>query len=122
MKTYTQDYTNIQEAEEILYSATRLMANDCNDAALERINEARRLLQEYTNGTNLVEDDDVADGLVKQSEAEAAIEEANKNAIIEKNAIEYLHHISSEAECESSLTIDRPFGLDCELRIVVKKK
>lgn len=44
MKTYTQDYTKITEAEELLYSATRLMANDCHDEALERINDARTLL------------------------------------------------------------------------------
>ena len=70
MKTYTQDYTKITEAEELLHSATRLMANDCNDAALERISEARTLLQECANGTSLVEDDDVEDGLVKKADVE----------------------------------------------------
>ena len=49
------------------------MANDCTDAAFERINEARTLLQEYTNGTNLVEDDDVEDGLVKKADVEDII-------------------------------------------------
>lgn len=68
MKTYGIDYTKISEAESSLYSATRLMANDCHDAALERIEEARKLLQEFLNQDNLVKDDDLADGLIKQSE------------------------------------------------------
>lgn len=68
MKTYSIDYTKISEAENSLYSATRLMANDCHDAAQERIEEARKLLQEFLSQDNLVEDDDLADGLIKQSE------------------------------------------------------
>ena len=68
MKTYSIEYTKISEAESTLYSATRLMANDCYDAALERIDEARKLLQEFLSQDNLVEDDDLADGLIKQSE------------------------------------------------------
>lgn len=68
MKTYGIDYTKISEAESTLYSATRLMANDCMDAALERIQEARKLLQEFLNQDNLKKDDDLADGLIKQSE------------------------------------------------------
>ena len=68
MKTYRLDYTKISEAESSLYSATRLMANDCMDAALERIEEARKLLQEFLNADNLVEDDDLADGLVRRSD------------------------------------------------------
>lgn len=73
MKTYSIDYTKISEAENSLYSASRLMANDCPEAALERIQEARKLLQEFTNQDNLVEDPDLADGLVRQSEAETTI-------------------------------------------------
>ena len=69
MKTYSIDFTKISEAESTLYSATRLMANDCYDAALERIDEARKLLQEFMNQENLVEDDGLADGLIKQSES-----------------------------------------------------
>ena len=68
MKTYSIDYTKISEAENSLYSAIRLMANDCYDAAQERIEEARKLLQEFMNRENLVEDDGLADGLIKQSE------------------------------------------------------
>lgn len=73
MKTYSIDYTKISEAESSLYSATRLMANDCPDAALERIQEARKLLQEFTNQDNLVENPDLADGLIRQSEVETTI-------------------------------------------------
>ena len=73
MKTYSIDCTKISEAESSLYSATCLMANDCPDAALERIQEARKLLQEFTNQDNLVEDPDLADGLIRQSEVETTI-------------------------------------------------
>lgn len=119
MQTYAQDYTKIQEAEELLHSATRLMANDCHDAALERINEARTLLQEYTNGTNLVEDDDVEDGLVKRSDAEAAIEEAKAEDIL-KSTIEGLYHRLDAGE--PFVTLERPHGLDCDLTVTLNRK
>lgn len=73
MKTYTIDYSKVSEAESCLYSATRLMANDCMTAALSRIEEARQFLQEFLNQDNLIEDDDLADGLVRQSEVEALL-------------------------------------------------
>ncbi len=65
MKQYSHDYTIVAEAERTLYSAYRLMANECYDAALKRINEAREHLQIYLNQDNMVEDDDVADGWIK---------------------------------------------------------
>ena len=65
MKQYSHDYTKPSEAESLLYRASRLIANECYDTAAERINEARRLLQEYLAQDNMVEDDDVADGWVK---------------------------------------------------------
>lgn len=73
MKQYSQDYTKPSEAESLLYSATRLIANECYDAAVERINEARQLLQEYLAQDNMFEDDDVADGWVKAHEVEELI-------------------------------------------------
>ena len=89
MKTYSIDYSKISKAESSLYCATRLMANDCPDAALERIEEARKRLQEFLNQDNLVEDPGLADGLVRKSEAEAAIKEAVKKAEnTQKNAID----------------------------------
>lgn len=73
MKQYSHDYTKVSEAESLLYSATRLMANECHNAAVERINEARQLLQAYLSEDNMVEDDDVADGWVKAHEVEELI-------------------------------------------------
>ena len=73
MKQYSHNYTKVSEAESLLYSATRLLANDCPDAAVERINEARQLLQEYLSADNMVEDDDVADGWVKAHEVRELI-------------------------------------------------
>lgn len=64
MQQYSHDYTLVSEAEELLYSATRLMANECYDAALKRINEARHVLQKYLSQDNMVPDDDVENGWV----------------------------------------------------------
>ena len=121
MQTYTQDYTKITEAEELLHSATRLMANDCHDAALERISEARTLLQQYTTAQNLVEDDDddVEDGLVKRSDAEAAIEEAKAEDTL-KSTIEGLYHRLDAGE--PFVTLERPHGLDCDLTVTLNRK
>lgn len=68
MKTFSHDYTKPSEVDNLLYSASRLIANECYDTAAERINEARELLQQYLAQDNMVEDDDVADGWVKMSD------------------------------------------------------
>ena len=73
MKQYSHDYTKPSEAESLLHRATRLMANECYDAAVDRINEARKLLLEYLAQDNMVEDDDVADGWIKAHDIEELI-------------------------------------------------
>ena len=70
MKTYSHNYNKPSEVDTLLYSASRLIANECYDAAAERINEARELIQQYLSEDNMVEDDDVADGWVKMSDIE----------------------------------------------------
>lgn len=70
MQQFSHDYTKVSEALESLYSATRLIANECYDAALERINEARTTLDEYLAKDNMIPDNDVADGWVRYSEAQ----------------------------------------------------
>ena len=75
MKQYRNNYTKPSQAESLLYSATRLMANECYDAAVERINEARQLLQKYLADDNMVEDDDVADGWVKAHDVKELVNE-----------------------------------------------
>jgi len=74
MQQFSHDYTKVSEALESLYSATRLIANECYDAALERINEARTTLSEYLAQDNMIPDNDVADGWVRYSEAQAELE------------------------------------------------
>lgn len=91
---------------------------ECDEEAIKHINLARTFLQEYTNGTNLVEDDDVADGLVKRSDAEAAIEEAKAEDIL-KSTVECLYHWLDAGE--PSVTLERPYGLDCDVTITLKK-
>lgn len=57
MTTLNHDYTKPAEAEKLLYRALRLLANDCTDAARERISEARELLLQYLSADNMVADD-----------------------------------------------------------------
>lgn len=77
MKQYSHDYTKPSEAESLLYRATRLMANECYVTAVEFINDARQLLQEYLAQDNMVEDNDVADGWVKAHDVDDLIIEQN---------------------------------------------
>lgn len=74
MQQFSHDYTKVSEALKSLYSATRFIANDCYDAALQRINEARTILSEYLAQDNMIPDNDVADGWVRHSEAQAELE------------------------------------------------
>ena len=74
MKIYSHDYTKVAEAAELLYSALRLIANDCIDAAKERVTEARENLLQYLNQDNMFEDPD-CEGWIKASEAMDACED-----------------------------------------------
>lgn len=40
MKQYSHNYTPVADAAEDLYRVTRLLANDCIDAALSLVNDA----------------------------------------------------------------------------------
>ena len=59
MKRYVHDYTKPAEAESLLYSAQRLIANDCIQDAEKRITEAREILQKYLSQDNEVLEDDI---------------------------------------------------------------
>ena len=106
MKTYSIDFAKISEAVNSLNSAESLMTNDCIDAAKERIEEARKLLQEFMNQDNL------ADGLVRKSEAEAAIKEAVKKAEnTQKNAIDAMVQLcKSTNAAKTTMSAKRPDG------------
>lgn len=73
MIQYSHDYTLVQEAMDLLYSATRLHANECYREALDRINEARTTLNLYLSKDNMVPDDDTADGWVRANDMEVRI-------------------------------------------------
>lgn len=62
IKIYSHDYTLPSEAESLLYEAYRLCENM---EVRELITEAREKLIVYLAYDNLVEDDDVAGGLIK---------------------------------------------------------
>lgn len=64
MQKYTHDYTMPSEIDDLLFRAQRLMANECYQAATERINEARQILQLYLSNDNMIPDDDTEDGWV----------------------------------------------------------
>lgn len=59
MKHYIHDYTKPAEAESLLYSAQRLLANDCIQDAEKRIIEAREILQTYLAQDNEIEEEDI---------------------------------------------------------------
>lgn len=59
MKRKIHDYTKPAEAESLLYSALRLLSNDCIQDAEKRIIEARYILQLYLSLDNEIEEDDV---------------------------------------------------------------
>lgn len=98
MKQYSHDYTLVQEAMDSLYSATRLHANGCYHDALGRINEARTILTRYLSQDNMVPDDDVSDGWVRASEAEAEMGRLKKQHGEEYQPEEVLAKIAHEAE------------------------
>lgn len=59
MKRKIHDYTKPAEAESLLYSAQRLIANDCINDAEKRIIEAREILQKYLSQDNEIEEEDI---------------------------------------------------------------
>lgn len=59
MKRKVHDYTKPAEAESLLYSAQRLISNDCIYDAEKRITEARQILQEYLSQDNEIEEEDI---------------------------------------------------------------
>lgn len=59
MKRKIHDYTKPAEAESLLYSAQRLIANDCIYDAEKRIIEAREILQKYLSQDNEIEEEDI---------------------------------------------------------------
>lgn len=59
MKRKFHDYTKPAKAESLLYSAQRLIANDCIQDAEKRIIDARMILQEYLSQDNEIEEEDI---------------------------------------------------------------
>lgn len=58
MKRKIHDYTKPAKAESLLYSAQRLIANDCINDAEKRIIEAREILQQYLSLDNEIEEEE----------------------------------------------------------------
>lgn len=59
MKRKFHDYTKPAKAESLLYSAQRLIANECIQDAEKRIIDARMILQEYLSQDNEIEEEDI---------------------------------------------------------------
>lgn len=117
MQQYSHDYTKVGEALESLYSATRLMANECYDAALRRINEARTILCEYLAQDNMIPDNDVADGWVRHSEAQAALEALHKQVRHYQETQKAMNAVAREVARRSEETLRE----NQELRAKVEK-
>lgn len=76
MTTYSHDYTLPAVACDLLYSAQRLLANDCHAAASDRIGAALQHLRQYLNQDNMIPDNDVYPGWIRGDEVERGGEEA----------------------------------------------
>lgn len=59
MKRKIHDYTKPAKAESLLYSAQRLITNDCIYDAEQHIIQAREILQQYLSQDNEIEEDDL---------------------------------------------------------------
>ena len=105
MKQYTNDYTLIQEAMDALYSATRLHANECYPAALQRINKVRTLLTQYLSQDNMTEDDDVYDGWCKASEVRDEITKLKEQITHYQETMQAMGKVSLEIARRSEETI-----------------
>lgn len=78
MQQYSHDYTLPQQADQLLREAqVKIKWNNYYEAE-KRIGEARQLLQQYLAQDNMIPDDDISDGWVRHSEAQAALEALHK--------------------------------------------
>lgn len=112
MKTYSIDHINISKAVESLDSAEHLMANDCIDAAKERIAEASKFLHTFLDNDGLIEDNELVDGLVRQMEAKAAIKKAvEETENIQKKAIDMMVQMCKDTNAaKTTMSAKRPDG------------
>ncbi len=111
MKQYSHDYTKIAEVESHLYAAQQLNAHDDTIEAWKHIEDARRLLQEYLSADNMVEDNDVADGLVKANDT---FDDEQLDFIRDLFA-DQLHHCPTSSTAQEQLDIINKCqrNLDC---------
>lgn len=70
MKTYSHDYTLAAQANLLIYLAQHELSKGDADGAKLLLIQAREALTEYLSKDNMIEDDDVADGWIKQSDIE----------------------------------------------------
>lgn len=70
MKTYRHDYTLAAQSNLLIYLAQHELSKGDADGAKLLLNQAREALTEYLSKDNMIEDDDVAGGWVKQSDVE----------------------------------------------------
>lgn len=115
MKIYRIDYTNIALAKLALDNLTNLIANDCNDVALESIQEARNLLQNFSNEFNLVEDNNITDGIVLQSDAKAAIKEAVEETTAKFRAVLQMEKIREDGAGLYTLGYETAANKACDI-------
>jgi hypothetical protein len=67
---YSHDYTLPQHADQLLREAQLSIRQDKHYEAEKRINEARKLLQQYLAQDNMIPDDDVEGGWVRACDIE----------------------------------------------------
>lgn len=62
MKRNSNDHKKASEVYGLIYIASRNIANECYDAAYERMNEAMNVIKEHLAQSNLAVDEEAAFG------------------------------------------------------------
>lgn len=70
MKTYSHDYSLAAQANLLIHLAQHELSKGELDGAKLLLSQARESLTEYLSKDNMIEDDDVAGGWIKQSDIE----------------------------------------------------
>ena len=74
MQQFSHDYTKVAETQNVLFLALEDLRNGHTYEAKRGVMKAREMLDEYLAQDNMIPDNDVENGWVRHSEAQAELE------------------------------------------------
>ena len=74
MQQFSHDYTQVAETQNVLFLALEDLRNGHTHEAKRGVMKAREMLDEYLGKDNMIPDNDVENGWVRHSEAQAELE------------------------------------------------